>query len=63
LDVLRARLPRSLRLIWWVQDIYNVAIRTVLNRRLPLAGTLIGWLYRAKRKTFRPPRRSDRRHY
>ncbi len=58
LDILRARLPRSLHLIWWVQDIYSVGIRSVLNRRFPLAGTLIGWLYRAKEKHF--ARRANR---
>src|SRR3982750_1656588 len=27
LDVLRERLPRSLRILWWLQDIYTVGIK------------------------------------
>jgi colanic acid biosynthesis glycosyl transferase WcaI len=52
LDILRARLPRTLRVIWWVQDIYSVGIKTVLNRTLPPVGTLVGRIYRAKEKHF-----------
>ena len=57
LDILRARLPPRLRVIWWVQDIYSVAIKSVLNRRLPLTGTLVGGVYRLKEKHF--ARRAD----
>lgn len=52
LDMLRTRLPRSLRMVWWLQDIYSVGIKAVLNRKLPLAGTLAGALYRMKEKRF-----------
>jgi colanic acid biosynthesis glycosyl transferase WcaI len=63
LDVLRARLPRSLRMVWWLQDIYSVGIRSVLNRKLPFLGSLVGfgslvgWIYRGKEKRF--ARRAD----
>lgn len=50
LDMLRLRLPRNLRMIWWLQDIYSVGIKNILNRRLPLAGTVAGAIYRAKEK-------------
>ena len=52
LDVLRQRLPPQLRVIWWLQDIYSVGIRTVLNRRLPFAGDVVGAIYRAKERRF-----------
>jgi colanic acid biosynthesis glycosyl transferase WcaI len=52
LDVLRAKLPASLRVVWWLQDIYSMGIKSVLNRRLPLSGSLIGRIYRAKEKRF-----------
>jgi colanic acid biosynthesis glycosyl transferase WcaI len=52
LDMLRSRLPQGLRIIWWLQDIYSVGIKSVLNRKLPFAGTLIGALYRGKEKRF-----------
>jgi glycosyltransferase involved in cell wall biosynthesis len=52
LDVLRRRLPRSLRVIWWLQDIYSVGIRSVLNRKLPFAGDIVGAVYRGKEKHF-----------
>jgi glycosyltransferase involved in cell wall biosynthesis len=52
LDVLRQRLPKSLRLIWWLQDIYSVGIRSVLNRKLPFAGDVVGALYRDKERRF-----------
>lgn len=52
LDILRRRLPAGLRVIWWLQDIYSVGIRSVLNRRLPFAGDLIGAIYRAKERRF-----------
>jgi glycosyltransferase involved in cell wall biosynthesis len=57
LDVLRAGLPRSLRVVWWLQDLYSVGIRSVLNRKLPLFGSLVGWAYRGKEKRF--ARRAD----
>ena len=57
LDVLRAGVPKSLRVVWWLQDIYSVGIRSVLNRRLPLFGSLVGWIYRGKEKRF--SRRAD----
>jgi glycosyltransferase involved in cell wall biosynthesis len=52
LDVLRARLPRGLKLIWWLQDIYSVGIKSVLNRKLPFAGDVVGWVYRDKERRF-----------
>jgi glycosyltransferase involved in cell wall biosynthesis len=52
LDVLRKRLARPLRVLWWLQDIYSVGIRSVLNRRLPFAGSLVGAVYRGKEKRF-----------
>ena len=52
LDVLRERLPRSLRILWWLQDIYSVGIRSVLNRKLPFFGSVVGWIYRGKEKRF-----------
>ena len=52
LDVLRARLPRSLKVVWWLQDIYSVGIKSVLNRKLPFFGSLVGWIYRGKEKRF-----------
>ncbi|MFO1248248.1 MAG: glycosyltransferase family 4 protein [Alphaproteobacteria bacterium] len=57
LDVLRERLPKSLRIVWWLQDIYSVGIRSVLNRKLPFFGSLVGWIYRGKEKRF--ARRAD----
>lgn len=52
LDVLRVKLPASLRVVWWLQDIYSMGIRSVLNRKLPLFGSLVGWFYRGKEKRF-----------
>lgn len=52
LDVLRRVLPPRLRVVWWLQDIYSMGIRSVLNRRLPLAGTLVGAIYRGKERRF-----------
>jgi len=37
---------------WWLQDIYSVGIKSVLNRKLPFAGTLVGAIYRGKEKRF-----------
>src|SRR5215469_8191977 len=52
LDILRVRLPASLQVIWWLQDIYSIGIKSVLNRRIPFVGTLVGNLYRVKEKRF-----------
>lgn len=52
LDVLRERLPPSLRVIWWLQDIYSMGIRSVLNRKLPFAGNAVGAIYRGKERRF-----------
>jgi colanic acid biosynthesis glycosyl transferase WcaI len=52
LDMLRVQLPRSLRMIWWLQDLYSVGIKSVLNRKLPFAGTAIGAVYRGKERRF-----------
>ena len=57
LDVLRVELPASLRVVWWLQDIYSMGIKSVLNRKLPPFGSLIGGIYRIKEKRF--ARRSD----
>src|SRR3569623_1729640 len=50
LDLLRREPPPRLREIWWLQDIYSLGIRSVLNRKLPLAGTLVGAIYRGKER-------------
>ncbi|HEY2010108.1 MAG TPA: glycosyltransferase family 4 protein [Rhizomicrobium sp.] len=52
LDMLRQGLPKNLRIIWWLQDIYSVGIKSVLNRRLPGTGTLVGAIYRGKERRF-----------
>lgn len=52
LDILRAKLPAKLRVIWWLQDIYSIGIASVLNRKLPFAGTMAGAIYRGKEKRF-----------
>lgn len=52
LDILRLKLPPTLPIIWWLQDIYSVGIKSVLNRKLPFAGSLVGAVYRAKEKRF-----------
>ncbi|HEY2572950.1 MAG TPA: glycosyltransferase family 4 protein [Verrucomicrobiaceae bacterium] len=52
LDVLRTQLPPQLRILWWLQDIYSTGIKSVINRKLPLAGTVIGAVYRKKEKQF-----------
>jgi colanic acid biosynthesis glycosyl transferase WcaI len=52
LDVLRRILPPRLRIVWWLQDIYSLGIRSVLNRKIPLAGTVVGAIYRGKERRF-----------
>ena len=52
LDVLRAKLSKDLRVIWWLQDIYSVGIRNVLSRKRPMIGALAGSVYRLKEKRF-----------
>ena len=52
LDMLRRILPPRLRIVWWLQDIYSVGIRSMLYRKLPLAGTLVGAIYRSKERHF-----------
>jgi len=52
LDVLRRALPPKLKVVWWLQDIYSMGIRSVLNRKLPPAGTVIGASYRGKERRF-----------
>jgi colanic acid biosynthesis glycosyl transferase WcaI len=52
LDMLRLRLPKTLQITWWLQDIYSIGIRSVLNRRMPFVGTLVGAVYRGKEKLF-----------
>ena len=52
LDVLRRSLPPKLKVVWWLQDIYSMGIRSVLNRKLPPAGTVIGAIYRGKERRF-----------
>ena len=52
LDMLRIKLPKDLRIIWWLQDIYSVGIKSVLSRKLPLVGTFAGAIYRSKEKRF-----------
>jgi len=52
LDMLRVNLPRSLRVIWWLQDLYSVGIKSVLNRKWPFLGTAIGAVYRGKEQLF-----------
>jgi glycosyltransferase involved in cell wall biosynthesis len=57
LDILRVKLPKDLRTIWWLQDIYSVGIKNVLGRKLPIVGALAGSVYRFKEKRF--ARRAD----
>ena len=45
-------LPAKMRVIWWLQDIYSIGIRSVLNRKLPLFGDLAGAIYHHKEKRF-----------
>lgn len=52
LDMLRTKLPKDLRTIWWLQDIYSVGINSVLSRKQPLIGALAGAVYRFKEKRF-----------
>jgi len=52
LDVLRKHLSPGLRLVWWLQDIYSVGIRSVLNRKIFFAGDIAGWVYRDKERRF-----------
>ena len=52
LDILRIKLSSNLRIIWWLQDIYSIGIRSVLNRKWPGAGALVGAIYRGKEKRF-----------
>jgi putative colanic acid biosynthesis glycosyltransferase WcaI len=52
LDILRKSLPKDLRVIWWLQDIYSVGIKSVLSRKLPLFGAIAGAIYREKERRF-----------
>jgi colanic acid biosynthesis glycosyl transferase WcaI len=52
LDAVRQRLPRDMHVIWWLQDIYSIGIRSVLNQRVPLTGHIVGAVYRGKEKRF-----------
>lgn len=38
----RACARAGVRLAWWVQDIYSVAAQSVLKKKAPLAGSLVG---------------------
>jgi len=49
---LRIQLPPQLRILWWLQDIYSTGIKSVINRKLPPVGTVIGAVYRNKEKHF-----------
>ena len=41
-------------IIFWLQDIYSVAMRSILRRkRIPLAGLVAGWYERAERRLLR----------
>ncbi len=35
----------DLKIVFWVQDIYGIAIKRIINRRLPVIGNLIGNYY------------------
>ena len=35
----------KIKTIFWMQDIYSIAIRRILNKKIPLLGTLIGKYY------------------
>jgi glycosyltransferase involved in cell wall biosynthesis len=39
-------------MVWWLQDVYSIGIRSVLNRQFPFAGSLAGAIYRRKEKLF-----------
>ena len=42
------------RFVYWIQDLYGVAVRRILRKRLPLVGPLIGAYYEAlERRLFR----------
>ncbi|MBX3731631.1 MAG: glycosyltransferase family 4 protein [Verrucomicrobiae bacterium] len=46
----RAALRRGIPFVFWVQDIYSVAIANILRRRLPVVGHLVGARYVALEK-------------
>jgi glycosyltransferase involved in cell wall biosynthesis len=52
LDVLRRRLPAEQKILWWVQDVYSVAIRTLLRKRLGVFALFAGWFYRRMEQRF-----------
>jgi glycosyltransferase involved in cell wall biosynthesis len=52
LDVLRERVPREVKILWWVQDVYSAAIKTLLRKKLGFLANLAGWFYRLKERRF-----------
>lgn len=43
--VLYRRLPRTIRKVFWVQDLYGIAIKKILGKKLSFLGKLIGDYY------------------
>jgi glycosyltransferase involved in cell wall biosynthesis len=37
---------RGKRFVFWLQDVYGVAMTAILSRRLPLLGPIVAWWYR-----------------
>ncbi len=52
LDMVRRLVPATLPLVWWLQDIYSLGIRSVLTRWSPFAAKLAAHLYREKERRF-----------
>ncbi len=48
---------RDKRFVFWLQDVYGVAMTAILSRRLPVIGPLVAWWYRELE--YRLWRRSD----
>lgn len=43
--VLKRCQGRDIKFVYWVQDMYGIAVHRVLSKRLPVLGTAIGWHY------------------
>ena len=43
--LIKACKRQGIRFVFWLQDIYSVAIKTLLGRRLGIIGSLIAWYY------------------
>jgi glycosyltransferase involved in cell wall biosynthesis len=57
-EIIRACKRSQIRFVYWVQDVYSMAVSKLLGKRLGAAGKAIGWYYRhLDRQQFR---QSDR---